>query len=159
MTTIAPGETGHSGAITVPPVIFGLAFALGLALEAAWPIAAVPSGIRYPVGLALMAASAVIVGFVAREFLRHRTTIHVHRATTALITRGPFRYSRNPAYVALVLLYVGLAVVLDSIWVLAMLVPALTVLHHGVIVREERYLERLFGEEYRRYRARVRRWI
>lgn len=149
----------HSGAITLPPVIFALAFGVGLALDALWPLAVLPREARLPAGLVFIAASVVIVAFAGWRFLRHRTTVHVHRATTALITDGPFRYSRNPACVALVLLYLGGALIVNSVWILAMVVPAIAVLHYGVIVREERYLERLFGEEYRLYKARVRRWL
>ena len=149
----------HSGAITLPPVIFAAAFGLGLALNALAPLAVLPHDARLPAGLAFVAASAVIVAFAGWRFLRHRTTVHVHRPTTALITDGPFRYSRNPAYVALVLLYLGGALIVDSVWILAMVVPAIAVLHYGVIVREERYLERLFGDDYRVYKTRVRRWL
>ncbi len=79
--------------------------------------------------------------------------------STAIITTGPFRYSRNPAYVALTLLCVGLGVLLDNPWILVLLLPAVLLVHFGVVRREERYLERRFGEEYRRYKASVRRWL
>ncbi len=71
----------------------------------------------------------------------------------------PFRRSRNPLYVALTLMYVGLALLTNSLWVLALLVPVLLILHYGVVRREERYLEAKFGEAYRGYRARVRRYL
>ena len=149
----------HSGAITLPPVLFLTAFAVGLGLDHMWPASFLPEGIQVVLAAALMAASAIIVLFTARMFFKHDTTIHVHRATTALITGGPFKFSRNPAYVALVLLYLGAAVAVDSAWVVAMVVPAVAALHYGVIVREERYLERIFGDDYRWYRSRVRRWL
>ncbi len=76
-----------------------------------------------------------------------------------VVTDGAFRYSRNPTYLSLTLLYVGVALVLNSLWVLMMVVPAVAVTHWGVVLREERYLESKFGEEYRRYTQRVRRWI
>ena len=78
------------------------------------------------------------------------------RPSTVIITTGPFRYLRNPAYVAL---WVGLGVVLDNPWILVLLLPAVLLVHFGVVRREERYLERQFGEEYRRYKASVHRWL
>ena len=79
--------------------------------------------------------------------------------TTALVTTGPFRFSRNPLYVALTLAYLGIAVAAQSLWALALLIVVLIVMQQGVIGREERYLERPFGADYLRYKERVRRWI
>jgi protein-S-isoprenylcysteine O-methyltransferase Ste14 len=75
------------------------------------------------------------------------------------VTDGPFRYTRNPIYVALTLFYLGIGVVLNALWVLLLIVPLIVVMQLGVITREERYLERKFGDEYLRYKARVRRWL
>lgn len=75
------------------------------------------------------------------------------------MTRGPYRFTRNPGYVALALVFAGIAVLTGGVWILLMLVPTLVVIDRGVIAREERYLEESFGEEYRKYRSRVRRWI
>ncbi len=75
------------------------------------------------------------------------------------MTDGPFRYSRNPIYIADAVLYVGLALALDWIWALALLPFVLVVVRFGVIEREERYLERQFSDEYLRYKQRVRRWL
>jgi len=79
--------------------------------------------------------------------------------TTALVTTGPFRFSRNPLYVSLTLGYIGIAVAAQSLWALALLIVVLVVMQKGVISREERYLERKFGADYLRYKERVRRWI
>lgn len=92
-------------------------------------------------------------------FRSARTSFDVRKPTTVLITDGPFRFSRNPGYLALSLLYAGIAVIADSLWVLALLAPALFVMHYGVIAREELYLERKFGSQYLEYKARVRRWL
>ena len=90
---------------------------------------------------------------------RARTSLDFRRPTIALVTTGPFRFSRNPSYLSLSLLYIGIGIAMDSIWVLAMIIPVVVVTHVTVIVREERYLERVFGEDYRRYKASVRRWL
>ena len=82
-----------------------------------------------------------------------------YRPTTTLGTAGPYRYSRNPLYIALTLAYLGAAVVVNTVWPVILLPGLLLVMQWGVISREERYLERRFGDEYRRYRTRVRRWL
>ncbi len=82
-----------------------------------------------------------------------------YKSTSFLMTDGPFRYSRNPIYIADAVLYVGLALALDWIWALALLPFVLVVVRFGVIEREERYLERQFSDEYLRYKQRVRRWL
>jgi protein-S-isoprenylcysteine O-methyltransferase Ste14 len=79
--------------------------------------------------------------------------------TTALVTGGPYRISRNPIYLALTLVYLGLALAWGSLWPVVLLAPLLIVMRYGVIGREERYLEARFGDAYRAYRAAVRRWI
>jgi protein-S-isoprenylcysteine O-methyltransferase Ste14 len=79
--------------------------------------------------------------------------------TLAIVTDGPFRYSRNPLYLATTGLYLAIALLVDTVWPLVLLVPMLVVLDWGVVRREERYLEAIFGETYRVYRTQVRRWL
>ena len=92
-------------------------------------------------------------------FRRARTSPIPIRPTTALVTNGPYRFSRNPMYLSLVLLYVGLALRLNDFWVLALAPVVIVLVHYLAIVREEQYLERKFGQEYLDYKARVRRWL
>lgn len=91
--------------------------------------------------------------------LRAGTNVRPDRPVTALVTNGPFRYSRNPLYVALTILYVAAILVLGTIWPLATLVPTLVMVHWKIVRREEQYLEARFGDTYRAYKARVHRWI
>jgi len=79
--------------------------------------------------------------------------------STAVVTSGPFRFSRNPLYLALTLLYIGLTLAFNTWWGIVMLVPLLIIMHRGVVQREERYLEQKFGESYRQYRSKVRRYL
>jgi protein-S-isoprenylcysteine O-methyltransferase Ste14 len=90
------------------------------------------------------------------------------KPTTALVTEGPCRYSRNPLYVALTLLYLGVAFLVNALWILLLIVPVLVVIRYGIIAREEAYLTRKFGEAYltrkfgeayRQYTTQVRRWL
>jgi protein-S-isoprenylcysteine O-methyltransferase Ste14 len=94
-----------------------------------------------------------------REFRRAGTNVETPKAVTALVTDGVCAWSRNPMYVALALLFAGIAVLADSGWLGLLLVLYLGLLRVGVIACEERYLERKFGAPYRAYRERVRRWI
>lgn len=87
------------------------------------------------------------------------TNINPLQPATSLVTTGPFRFSRNPLYLSLTLLFAGLSLILNSLWGLIALAPVLAILHFGVILREERYLEAKFGESYRQYRTQVRRWL
>lgn len=75
------------------------------------------------------------------------------------MTSGPYRFTRNPIYIGLSAVYLGIAALAGSLWIALMLVPALFILQFGVVLREEAYLERRFGDDYRAYRARVPRWI
>ena len=90
---------------------------------------------------------------------RGRTAFDARKPSTGIVTDGAFCFSRNPTYLSLTLLYVGVALMLDSHWILMMCVPAAALTHWGVVLREERYLEKKFREEYRTYAQKVRRWI
>ena len=150
-----------AGVIAPPPLIFGGFLVAGLLLNAAWPLPVVDVArpVRYAAGaaLALLGIAIGLAGFV--EFRRAGTDVRPERPTTALVTTGPFRVSRNPLYISQTLVYLGVAVAAESFWALALLVPTLAVIRVGVIAREEIYLERKFGDAYRSYKARVRRWL
>jgi protein-S-isoprenylcysteine O-methyltransferase Ste14 len=147
------------GVIAPPPLIY-LAFLLaGLGAEYLWPLAVLPQAPRYAAGAAIIALGLLIAFSAFRQFRRHETSFKPYEPSTALITDGPFRYTRNPMYLSLSLFYAGIAIAADSPWTLALLAPLLVVMHYGVITREERYLERKFPDAYRRYKATVRRWL
>ncbi|MGE5443670.1 MAG: methyltransferase family protein [Ignavibacteriales bacterium] len=113
----------------------------------------------------LVPAMVCIIGSVAliiwsvRTFRLAKTSLIPVKPTTAIVTDGPFRFSRNPIYVGFAFLYLGVGLWLNALWVVVMLVPLLLVIQSYVIVREERYLELKFGQEYLQYKARVRRWL
>jgi protein-S-isoprenylcysteine O-methyltransferase Ste14 len=93
------------------------------------------------------------------QFGRAKTPPNPGRASTTLVIEGPFRFTRNPMYLGLTLIYVGIAFAANSAWLLGLTAPLLIVMHFGVIVREEAYLERKFGDAYLQYRKTVRRWF
>ena len=142
-----------------PPILYAVAIGLGLWLERPlpWPL---PGGAaRFWTGAVLIALAVLLFGWCLRELRRHQTTINPHRAASHLVTSGPFRFSRNPIYVALTVLQIGVALLAGSTWVLVMLAWLLPVMQRYVIAREEEHLRWRFGQEYIDYCARVRRWL
>lgn len=148
-----------AGVIAPPPLIYIAGLAVGFGLEVLLPSASVPAAVRWPVGAVLALAGVGVAASFFGALSRARTPVDPYRPTTTLVTSGPYRLSRNPGYLALALTYAAIAVLSGALWPLVTLVPTLAVVDRGVIAREERYLERRFGEEYRRYKARTRRWI
>jgi protein-S-isoprenylcysteine O-methyltransferase Ste14 len=133
--------------------------ALGLVLDWLWPQPLLPETLRYTLGGALVALGFALALFSIRRFKAAGTNFDTHKPATAILTEGPYRISRNPIYMGLTAVYAGIGIAMDAPWVWLLLMPALAVMHYGVILREERYLERKFGKEYLDYKASVRRWI
>ena len=90
---------------------------------------------------------------------RAGSNVPTNLPTTAIVESGPYRFTRNPIYLGMFLSLIGLAIAFDNLWLLTMLVPFALVIRYGVVAREEAYLERKFGDVYRGYRSRVRRWL
>jgi protein-S-isoprenylcysteine O-methyltransferase Ste14 len=111
------------------------------------------------VGVVLLALSYAIARAAEAAFRRVGTNIRPDQPTLSIVTDGPFRFTRNPLYVATTGMYAGMALLFNALWPLVLLIPMLAFLDWGVIRREERYLEAKFGDSYREYRKRVRRWI
>jgi protein-S-isoprenylcysteine O-methyltransferase Ste14 len=150
----------HADVVALPPVIYGVALVAGVVVKLALGGSiAVDSWLRLGVGIVALVLGAIGSLRFARIFQAAGQDKDPRTPTPALVTDGIYARSRNPAYVSLTLLQVGLACVLDNVWILVFLFPVLVLIHFGVILREEAYLERKFGDEYRSYKARVRRWI
>jgi protein-S-isoprenylcysteine O-methyltransferase Ste14 len=148
-----------AGVVAPPPVIYAVALLLGFGLEALLPSFDIAHEVAWPLGGSLLGVGLGLSAWFITTFRRARTPVDVRKPTSSLVTSGPFRLSRNPAYLSLTLVYAGIAVLVGAPWALATLVPALLVVRWGVIVREERYLQRRFGEPYLHYKARTRRWL
>lgn len=145
-----------------PPPLFVASFIAGVALASAVPIALVPPSLHVltrVLGIALIVAAALLVVVAPALFLRHRTTIIPHGRARTLVTGGPYRVTRNPMYLGLTAAYVGVALIVNVVWPLVFLIVPLAVLQLRVIPFEEATLERIFGDEYRSYQQRVRRWV
>ena len=143
-----------------PPVIFLGALALGLALQAVSPLPLFVSRlVARVVGGCMILGGLALSGSVMHHFSRAGTPVIPWQETRRLVVSGPYRFSRNPDYLGQALLAAGLALFLAAPWALLALVPALLLVRYGVIAREEQYLEHRFGDEYRHFRRRVRRWL
>jgi protein-S-isoprenylcysteine O-methyltransferase Ste14 len=149
-----------TGISVPPPLIFVGGFLVGLAVEFAVPVAAPPAWVRITVGV------LGLIGFLYFDSRAMRAFGHAETSvlpfgdrTTSIVTDGPYRFTRNPMYVGMALLYVGVAVATGVMWAFATLPIALLVIDRYVIAREEAYLAAKFGDSYREYQSRVRRWI
>lgn len=111
------------------------------------------------VGIALIAAWLTLNTWSVRALQRDGTTPGLSSPATALVQAGPYRFSRNPIYLSIALAYLGVTLLMSNIWGLILLPLWLALVDWGVIRREERYLDERFGEPYRVYRKRVRRWL
>ena len=98
-------------------------------------------------------------GWFLRTIRKTDVPIRTDKPVPGLTTEGPFRYSRNPSYLALAMIYAGIGFLLNSLWAILFLPLVVVVMQREVIGREERYLERTFGEEYLTYKGKVRRWV
>lgn len=146
-----------------PPGVPLAAILLGVALDQLWPIDAgfaIPRPERYWLGGGIVAAAVLGLGLWSIVlFRRAGQDENPWKPTPHIEERGPFRITRNPMYLQMVLVCIGFAVLLMSWWVLALTPVAAWVLQRFAILPEEAYLERRFGERYRAYKRRVRRWI
>lgn len=142
-----------------PPLAYAGGLLLGWLLERAWPASVFDARGWWLLGIALGLAGVALVTAALGLFRRAGTDPLPMRPTTALVFDGPYRFTRNPMYVGMALVYVAATLLLDLPWALLLLPAVLVLIRTQVIAKEERYLEGKFGDEYRAYRARVRRWL
>ena len=157
-TDTKPRGGGPLPGLLRPPIVFLAAILLGVALNRVWPLAWVPSALG-SLGPLLTLGAVLLFVLSLREFRAAGTSVRGTERTTAIVRTGPYRFSRNPIYVAFTLFVLGLSVWLNNLWLLASLVPAVGVIAAVVIPREERFLERNFQDQYSSYKAAVRRWL
>lgn len=152
------GLPDHPDLPLKPPLVFLFATAVGVLAHQYWPRAARPAGWTV-VGIALCVLALLLVEWAAWTFKRHHTAVVPWKPTRVIVDRGPFAVSRNPIYVGFVLFQVGLGLWTNKLAVVLLVIPAILATHVLIIAKEEEYLERKFGDAYRGYRARVRRWL
>ena len=142
-----------------PPQLYLLAIIFGGLIHLLWPFS-----LGFPLtltvmGLLLLAVSLMLMGSASHEFKQAVTAVPHKIGASKLVTTGPYRYTRNPMYVSLTLLQIGIGLIMGSAWVLLALIPVLFIMNRGVIAREEAYMTNQFGQRYLDYKTAVRRWI
>ncbi|HWQ95254.1 MAG TPA: methyltransferase [Gammaproteobacteria bacterium] len=148
-----------AGVIAPPPLIYLSGWLLGWLLNKSYPIAWLPGALTWLLGAVLISCGVLCAASAFLAMRRARTPVDPYSPTTAIVSEGAYRYTRNPLYLALILLYIALAAIANMLWPLLLLPLVMLVLQRGVIAPEERYLEKKFGDAYLQYKAKVRRWF
>jgi len=155
-------KTAVASGIRRPPFLYLACLVLGFFLDRLLPLPLTFPELTFLCwtaggGLILIGVAIMVAG--ARNFSRAATPVPSNQPVRALVTTGIHGRSRNPIYVGMLLLYAGIGIAARSPWVLILALPLVIILHFGVVAREETYLEQRFGDAYRAYKARVRRWL
>ena len=152
-------ETDHPHAVVLPPKLYGGALVAGLVLQFLLPLdVGFSETARWIAALPILGGAALILT-AFRLFRLRGTNVPPVKPALVFVVEGPYRFTRNPMYLGMTAIFLGLAVALDNGWLLILALPVLAVMRFGVIAREEAYLERRFGTAYLDFKARVRRWL
>ena len=153
-------ELPHLKIIAPPPAMYIGALLLGLAMHAVSPLALFTTVHAHQIfGCLIFVVSGAFARWSFLTMRRLGTSANPGIPSEALVTDGPFRFSRNPIYVAMTGLYLGLDFMINAVWPLILLAPLLLLMNWGVIRNEEFYLDEKFGETYKSYKSKVRRWL
>jgi protein-S-isoprenylcysteine O-methyltransferase Ste14 len=142
-----------------PPLVYLAGVVAGHLINWWLPIGTLPAHPSWILGGILFLAGLGLIGSALVNFRRSGTTIRPDRASTSLVIAGPYKFTRNPMYVGMAIVYFGLAIADRSLWSLILLPIVLLVIRRAVIAHEEAFLERRFGVAYADYKTRVRRWL
>lgn len=153
----AAQDVAHLGLVR-PPLLYLASLVTGALVQLARPFPFLP-GTLVPLGASLVVVAIALFFYSVAKFRAAGTPVPARKPTTVIVRTGPYRFSRNPIYLAFSLLQLGIAIWVNSLWLMATLVVAVAVIHYVVIPREEQYLERRFGADYLDYKGSVRRWL
>ena len=154
----AAQDTANLGLVR-PPLVYLISLISGAVIQLATPFPFLPGTLAVPLGAPLVVVAIALFAYSVATFRAAGTPVPARKATTMIVRVGPYRFSRNPIYLAFSLFQLGIAMWVNSVWMLAALVGAVALMHYFVIWREEEYLERRFGAQYLDYKASVRRWL
>ncbi|MCP5381316.1 MAG: isoprenylcysteine carboxylmethyltransferase family protein [Kordiimonadaceae bacterium] len=149
----------NAGIITHPPVFYIIAIILGLILDYIYPLSVGLAGNEKIAAIVLFILGTIIIILGFRIFARNKQSPSVHASVTKVYQSGIYAYSRNPIYLGVALMMLAFGLYLDKLWIIFMMIPLIIILNRLVIEKEEAYLEAKFGEEYIKYKKKVRRWI
>ena len=159
---MSSAEAQDGAAVRVPPPVLPVVTILaGVALDRVVPIAVeLPAPARYWIGGAIVIASFLLLGtWSVILFHRSGQSPIPSEPTPSIVERGPYRFTRNPMYLMMVIACVGFAIILSNAWILVLTPLCASLLHRLAILPEEAYLERKFGDGYLAYKRKVRRWL
>jgi len=139
--------------------VYLISLAAGALIPIAMPLPLLAGALAVPLGAPLVVLAIALFSYSVAKIRAVGTPVPARKPTTVIVRTGPYRFSRNPIYLAFSLLQLSIAIWANSLWLLATLVGAVAVIHWVVIRREEAYLERRFGAQYSDYKASVRRWL
>src|SRR5215469_6593896 len=166
MDTIPPDHSGSDATqaaanlgVVRPPLVYGAAIVTGLLLESSWPLPFLPRLLTTLLGSVLVVVAVVVFSYSIRPFQTAGTPVPGNKPTTVIVRRGPYRFSRNPIYLAFSIFQLGIASWVNSVWLIGTLIAAVALMVSVVIPREERYLEKRFIADYVDYKRSVRRWL
>lgn len=142
-----------------PPLVYAAALFSAWWLNGRWPWTFEPGDLGRGLGCTAIGLGLAGFAWALAAIWGHRTTVNPYKAASNLVTRGPFAYSRNPIYVSDWLVYLGVTLFLGTAWSVLLAPLVWAVMRFGVIAHEEAHLTAKFGDEYRDYLARVRRWL
>ena len=146
--------------VVLPPVLVGGTLLVGVAVHfMLWEIPLLPTLLARILGLAVFVSAGVLAHLAHLAMKRVGTNILPTQPTLALATDGPYRFTRNPLYIAAIGVYLGVTLWVNGLAPLLLLLPMALLLHWGIVLREERYLTAKFGPRYEDYRSTVRRWL
>lgn len=159
MNIEATFKNDKAGVIIFPPILFICAIALGVAIGYIFPVAFLPFYIVLILGIVLLIIAIVLLRRSVRALAIHKTTVNPSGVTTAIVTSGIYKHTRNPIYISFTLIYISALVMTNAWWGFLLLVPLLIIVQKGIVEREEKYLTQKFGEEYLKYKSEVKRWL
>jgi len=153
-----PQDVANLGLVR-PPLVYLVSLVFGAVIHLAIPLPFLPGTLAVPLALLLVVVAVALFSYSVAKFRAAGTPVPARKPTTVIVRTGPYRFSRNPIYLAFSLFQLGIAIWVNSVWLLATLVGAVALMHYVVIPKEEDYLERKFGAQYLDYKASVRRWL
>ena len=151
--------TDRPAVVVFPPLLMAFYLAAMILLQRLWPLYLEVRGVAFAIGFACAVAGVVLIAWGRTKLVRGGTNVSPSKPTTAVITAGPYRFTRNPLYLGGTGVLLGLSLCLGTWWGIVILAPVLLVLHYGIVLREEHYLERKFGHAYLGYKRSVRRYL
>jgi protein-S-isoprenylcysteine O-methyltransferase Ste14 len=146
--------------MVLPPVLVGGMLLMGVLIHySLWTVTLLPTVLARVLGVVVFISAGVLAHFAHLALKRVGTNVLPTQPTLALATDGPYRFSRNPLYIAAIGVYLGVTLWVNGLAPLLLVLPMTWLLHWGIVLREERYLKSKFGNAYQSYQITVRRWL